>query len=288
MQGDATAHGALTVVNAIPTNQGAAVGLDLETHARVELEERAGPVTVTIEDAPDADPSLAQACIQAVADEHETRLSGSVHTTSQIPIARGLKSSSAAANAITLAALDALDAPATPETVLRLSVDAAREAGVTVTGALDDAAASLYGGLVVTDNVKDRVEHRERLNTDASVVCLVPPEARFTNTLHSDDFARAEPVAQRSLELAREGAWKQALTLNGLGIQAALGQGNDAIYRALQAGAQAAGVTGTGPAIGAVVPSQSEPLIRRAWEPYTLEGVSIIETRLRDAKEDPT
>lgn len=288
MKGEATAHGALTVVNAIPTQRGAAVGLELETRARVELEEREGPIDVTIDEAPQGDASLAQACIRMVAQEHDTTLAGTVHTTSQIPIARGLKSSSTAANAITLAALDALGEPANEEDVLRLSVDAAREAGVTLTGALDDAAASLYGGLVITDNAEDRVEHRERLNTDASVVCLVPPEERFTNTLQPGDLDPARPIAQRSLDLVRQGAWQQALTLNGLGIQAALGQGNDPIYRALQAGAHAAGVTGTGPAIGALVPPQSEALIRRAWEPYTLEGAGILRTRLRDPKEAAT
>ncbi len=288
MKGEATAHGALTVVNAIPTNHGAAVGLELETRARVDLDHAEGPIHVTIEEDPHADPTLAKASIRAVANELDTTLSGHVHTTSQIPIARGLKSSSTAANAITLATLNALNTTLPPEDVLRLSITAARQAGVTLTGALDDAAASLHGGLVITNNAKDRVGHRERINTDDHVLCLVPPEERFTNTIHPNDLSPAKPITQRSLTLAREGAWQQALTLNGLGIQAALGQGNDPIYRALQAGAKAAGVTGTGPAIGALAPPGSQALIRRAWEPYTLEGSGIIETRLRDAQETPT
>ncbi len=286
MNGTGHAHGALTVVNAIPTGHGAAIGLELETRATVDVHEEDGPLDVRIQDTPEADTSLAHACVDAVAAAHDTTLSGRVRTESQIPIARGLKSSSVAANAITLALLDALDEPRDPDTVLQLSVQAAHEAGVTVTGALDDAAASLHGGLVVTDNRKNRVLHREPLNKDHAVVCLVPSEHRPTRTV--DALDQAAPAARACLDLVDQGDWPAALTLNGLAIAAALDEPTDPAYRALNAGAHAAGLTGTGPAIGALVPPDATQLIRRAWEPYTAQGTGIIETRTRTpSQEDP-
>lgn len=280
MNGTATAHGAFTVVNAIPTGQGAAIGVDLETTAEVDLEQGTGPLQVTIQDEPDADPGLARACVRVIEDAYDLTLTGTIETRSQIPIERGMKSSSVAANAIVQAILDALEQPVPPDTILELSIAAARRGEVTITGALDDAAASLLGGLVVTDNRDDEIVHRERLDADHAVVFLVPSSRRPTRTVN--DLDRLAPVSRRCLDLVDRDEWHGALTLNGLGVAAALEQGNDPIYRALNAGALAAGVTGTGPAIGALVPPDATRLIRRAWEPYTAEGTSIIETRTRN------
>jgi shikimate kinase len=269
----------LTVVNALPTGKGAAIGLDLETRARVELEREPGPVEVAIEGEPDADPSLARACVDAVARRIDTELSGTVETESDIPIARGLKSSSAAANAITLAILDALDRPADPERVLELGIEAAREAGVTVTGAFDDAAASLLGGLVVTDNRRDELLRRKRLGVSRPVLLLVPGTRRHTQDVN--DLDRARPVAEQALALVDEDDWPAALTLNGLGVAAALGSPLDPAYRALGAGARAAGLSGTGPAIGALATEEVTAAIRGAWQPYQSP---IVTARTRDGE----
>lgn len=275
LAGEGVSGGALTVVNAIPTGTGAAVGLDLETRARVELDPEPGPVEVHVDDQPGADPSLGQACVAEIEDRLDIQLSGRVETTSDIPIARGLKSSSSAANAVTLAVLDALDEPASPERVLDVSVDAARRAGVTVTGALDDAAASLLGGLVVTDNTQDEIVGRKRLGSSRPVLLLVPETQRRSSDVGSLDAA--EPVARRALETLDED-WQAALTLNGLGIAAALDSPLDPAYRALAAGARAAGLTGTGPATGAVCTEETTVQVRQAWQPYT-SGILTAHTR---------
>lgn len=278
--GEATSGGALTVVNAIPTGTGAAIGLELSTSARVELVREEGPVDLEASQAPDIDPSLARACLDVLSHELEVPLSGRIETDSQIPIARGLKSSSAAANAIVMAILDALELEAASERVLDLSVRAARQAGVTATGALDDAAASLLGGLVVTDNAQDRILRRKRLGASLPVLLLVPE--REQPTQHVDPLDQATPVCEQALALLEQDEWKPALTLNGLGIAATLGTGLDPAYRALAAGALAAGVSGTGPAVGAVCTEETTASIRGAWQPYT-SGILTTRTRDREA-----
>ncbi len=62
-------------------------------------------------------------------------------------MARGLKSSSAAANAIALATTAALERSLDDVTVVKLGVDGALDAKVTITGAFDDACASYFGGI---------------------------------------------------------------------------------------------------------------------------------------------
>ena len=79
-----------------------------------------------------------------------------IKTWSNIPIAKGLKSSSAAANAVALATTAALGKTLDDLEIVNLGVDAAFDAKVTVTGAFDDACASYFGGVVITDNLKRR------------------------------------------------------------------------------------------------------------------------------------
>ena len=86
-------------------------------------------------------------------------------------MASGLKSSSTAANASVLAALDALGAEMDLFEAAMIGVSAAKEVGVTITGALD-ALASMLGGVVVTDNREMKLLRREE--TDSAVILLVP------------------------------------------------------------------------------------------------------------------
>jgi shikimate kinase len=282
LEGEGRSGGALTVVNAIPTGKGAAVGLDLATRAHARLEREPGPVAVDVEDEPDADPSLARACVDVVGNHADLALSGTVETSSDIPIARGLKSSSAAANAIVLALLDALDVEADPDQVLELSLAAARQAGVTVTGALDDAAASLLGGLVVTDNTRDEILRRKRLGPSMPVLVLVPENRRPTR--EAADLDDAAPAAEEAHHLLADGNWSAALTVNGLAVAAALDAPLDPAYRALGAGARAAGLSGTGPAVGAVATEDATSAIRSAWQPYQ---AGILTARTRDEEVGP-
>lgn len=275
--GKGASGGALTVVNAIPFGKGAAIGLDLEVKARVELETESGPVELQARENPEVDADLATACIEVLSDSMDTPLSGRVETESQIPPARGLKSSSAVANAIVAAGLDAFGEPGDPDRILDLSVQAARRADVTVTGALDDAAASLLGGLVVTDNERDEILGRKRLGPSLPVLVLVPETERHTRTVGS--LEDAESVVQHAWNHLDD--WETALTLNGLGIAAALDAPLDPVYRALTAGARAAGLSGTGPAVAAVLEEPDTSSVRQAWQPYT---TGILATRTRDGE----
>src|SRR2546430_1817441 len=74
--------------------------------------------------------------------------SGKVRTTSTIPVGVGLKTSSSSSTAIALAVHAALGKRTVdPKRVLDCSVDASLASGASVTGALDDAAGCLLGGI---------------------------------------------------------------------------------------------------------------------------------------------
>ncbi|MEA3201745.1 MAG: shikimate kinase [Thermoplasmata archaeon] len=254
----AFAQGAVSVVNAIVTGHaGAAFAVDLRTEAKVTLLEDVPEVEVVIDGEEAEDPMLARLALKAVvARLGEPDWGGRVETTSTIPATRGLKSSSAAANAIVLAANRAfqlyegraLDRAA----LLDAAIEAALDAGVTITGAFDDASASMQGGLVVTDNRQRKVLHREDVDESLRVILLVPSTKTPTLSVKDLPYAPFAPLALEAHTLARVGRWADAMTMNGLVCGALYGTSPGWTRAALASGALAAGVSGKGPAFAAV------------------------------------
>ncbi|MFC6890425.1 shikimate kinase [Halorubrum trueperi] len=260
MEGRAAALGAGTVLNALATGTGAAFAIDVETRATVTLDSDVAVVDGVIAEDADADAELIERCVALATDRWGDGEGGDVRTDSDVPLAAGLKSSSAAANATVLATCDALgltvgDDDADPSVdvtrldACRLGVRAAREAGVTVTGAFDDATASMLGGVTVTDNENDELRAREAVDWD--VLVWTPPERAYSADA---DVARCEavaPMADLVADLALDGRYAEAMTVNGLAFSAALGFDADP---AVEAMTRATGVSlsGTGPSVVAV------------------------------------
>ena len=268
----ASARGAGTVINAIATLKGSAFAIELKTYADVEVVDSG--ITCEIADDPSADTSLIAECGRLVVERYAPRSGVHIATRSEIPIASGLKSSSAAANAALLALVEALDVDLEPLDVVKLGVRAARTAGVTVTGAFDDACASFFGGLVFTDNGHDALLKRVEIN--GPVLVYIPQVKAYSAKA---DVWRAKllaPWVDVAYQMALDGAYEKAMVLNGLLYCTAFGFSPEPIVSALAAGAKAATLSGTGPAYIALVDRSSSPCVKEAWEP--LEGF-IIETR---------
>ena len=249
MKGKGLSHGAGTIVNAIANGRGAAFGLDLRTEAEVELDS-SGSIEVVIEGFEGEATELAERCVRNVLDRLAKRegYGAKVTTRSQIPISRGLKSSSAAANAVVLATLDALGEDLDPIKAIRIGTKSAVEAKVSVTGAFDDACASLLGGVVLTDNRVEKVLRHERFPQGLKAVIHVPGFQVRKGSLPLDRFKAVSPAAEASFERARRGRYREAMVINSLACTSALGLSMEPTYRALAAGAFAAGLSGTGPA----------------------------------------
>ncbi|WP_418286553.1 shikimate kinase [Halorubrum sp. DTA46] len=277
MEGRAAALGAGTVLNALATGTGAAFGIDVETRATVTVDETADGVDGSIAEAPDADTDLIERCVALATDRWGNGEGGSVRTDSDVPLAAGLKSSSAAANATVLATCDALGLTVGDDTddpsvdvarleACRLGVRAAREAGVTVTGAFDDATASMFGGVTVTDNGSDELRSRETVDWD--VLVWTPAERAYSADA---DVARCEAVASMAdlvADLALDGRYAEAMTVNGLAFSAALGFDTDPAVEAMPH-ATGVSLSGTGPSVVAVAdpddPDTDLDTVADAW-----------------------
>lgn len=237
----ARVNGAITVVNAIASWKGAAIGVDFKVMAEARP---CDGIKVT----PDTE-LVRKAAFLAL-----QRMGGEgveVSVKSEIPAGWGLKSSSAVANAVVLSIM-ALYGQHDSMEALKISVNAARRAGVTVTGALDDSAASMLGGFVMTDNRRD--ELLMRIPIEEKDVLILLPEDESSKPSASVDASKLRPfsdLVDSIFSLLPSKIW-EAMTLNGLLYSQLMGYDPSPALEAVRLGALAAGLSGTGPAIAAV------------------------------------
>jgi len=273
--GEAVAHGAGTIINAIACGKGAAFGVDRWTKVQVKLTDEKGVIEVRILNEPGEDDRLVKAAVRKVLKKFNGLCYGAkVTTNSNIPISKGLKSSSAAANATVLATLAALGRRINDIEAVKLGVEAAIEAGVTVTGAFDDACASYFGGVVITDNHQRRIIRKEKFTTDFKVLILVPPGKITKRGLNVGRMRVMAPLVEVALDLALEGRYLEALTLNGIIYSASLKLSPEPAVKALESGAVAAGLSGTGPATIALAPPERVDDVVDVWREF--EGDIIL------------
>jgi len=263
MEGQAAAPAAGTVLNALATGIGSAFAIDEYTTATVSLTGESG-VEGQIAGADDADTRLIERCVELVTAQYGDSQGGTVRTESEVPMAAGLKSSSAAANATVLATLDALDAgdAVTREDAARIGVEAARDVGVTITGAFDDASASMLGGVTVTDNTSDELLARKPREWD--VLVWTPPEKAYSADADVERCQQIAPMAELVADLALDGNFERAMTVNGLAFCAALGFDAEPMVEAMVA-ADGVSLSGTGPSFTAVGDREALEPIRDRW-----------------------
>jgi len=283
MKGTGASHGAATIVNAIANGKGAAFGLDLRTEATVELTEGSG-FEVVMDGLPGESTALAERCVLGVLERvgGGRRYHAKITTRSQIPVSRGLKSSSAAANAIIFAALDALDAKIDLMEAVRIGTRAAIEAGVSITGAFDDACACALGGVVLTDNRSEEVLFRGRMPDYVKALIHVPEAKVRKSSLPRERIAALGGLIDVAFEKAHAGDYFRALTLNGMCYSAALGLDPDIAVKALMNGAMAAGLTGTGPAVVMLVVDEKVREFKAAMSEHRL-----LEAKVRNPEAGP-
>nr|CBH38564.1 shikimate kinase [uncultured archaeon] len=271
-KGYGKASGAGTIINAIATYKGSAFGIDLWTYAEVELGDDFRGIGGEIAEEAECDTRLIERCVELVLRKFDLPLRGYVKTRSEVPMGSGLKSSSAAANAAVVATLDALGEESKAEIsaldAIQIGVKAALDVGVSITGAFDDACASLLGGIVITDNKK--MELVKRVEKESEVLILVPRRQAFTADTDVKRSRLIAPWVNLAYELALTDKFEDAMTLNGFLYCSALNFDPEPMLKALECGVKGVSLSGTGPSFVALVNEESERRLREAWS--ELEG----------------
>lgn len=254
MTGLGRSHGAVTLINAMPCGIGATAGIRLFTEAAFTAGGTGKHVTIGSD--PGECPDMARIC---VGETYQflglpEPAGWELTTESNIPVSRGLKSSSSACNAIIQAVLAEEGRTLDELELIRLGVRCARQAKVTVTGSFDDACGCQLGGIVVTDNRRDEVLARADLDRDYDVVLYVPPRKIRKTGLPLDALHALAPQIEPLTRTAVTDPWG-AMTANGRLVSAASQVDNSAAETALAHGALGAGMSGAGPAVAMVFPA---------------------------------
>lgn len=267
MRGVASACGSATIVNAIATGKGAAFAVDLRVEAEVNLREDSREITGRVGDTGE-DPKLIENCVEKALEKQGVRdqYGAEVKTTADLPLAVGLSSSSAAANAAILATSAALDEEFEAEEAINLGIEAAFDAGTTITGAFDDAAASFYGGCAVTDNRERDLLKQFDMKPEHAVLIYVPPGKSYTSDADVERTEFLSELVELAHDEALSGNLFGAQTLNGLLYSSALGYSPKPALDALDAGALSAGLSGTGPAVVAISEDENVEKIEEKWK----------------------
>jgi shikimate kinase len=262
-----TVHGAISIVNAIATGYGSALGISLKVRVEVELRKGNGILFQ-----PEGGTPLLRNIINRSLPKQITKNNLLViKVDSQIPVGMGLKSSSAVSSATALACTALVGNDLDDKIILNLAVRASLDAGVTITGAYDDSTACYFGGIVVTNNYEYELIQREEAPADLYAVVFLPNNNRYGNIrnlyLFSDLFMDA-------FNLAKTRQYWKAMKLNGLLTASALSGDYKPILTALQRGALSASISGNGPSIAAVTYKEHIDDITQIYDKYN--GVTLV------------
>ncbi|MGD0588188.1 MAG: shikimate kinase [Thermoplasmata archaeon] len=258
MKGSARTTGAITIVNALPTGVGCAVGIELRAAAQVAVNRSTSSGPPILEIPPEARTSVVEESLRSGLTKYlpESGISVQLSLSSEIPVARGLKSSSAVSTAILLACARAAGRDPTALEIGLLSAEAGRRAGVSATGALDDALAGLEPGFVLTDNARGEIRGRAEVEPTWGVVLYVPAHAHPPSPNLLSAFSEEHAAGELVSRAANGGDWFTAMRLNTQLVERAMGYSYEGIRDRLRShGALASGVSGLGPTLAAIAPT---------------------------------
>ena len=243
----AIVHGAISIVNAIATGKGSALGISLKVTAEVELQKGHGLRFITGRNGDRLIKNIIQKTIPKETIESNMI---SIRVDSEIPIGYGLKSSSAVSNAIALACSQiARKEDINDNTILEVAALSSLEAKVSLTGAYDDATACYFGGFTVTDNYSRRLIRKERAPENLYAIIILP-----SSTTRGDvrKLRNLSDIFIDAFRFAEFGQYWKAMKLNGVLVSAALSSSYAPAMAAMEHGALSASISGNGPSIAAV------------------------------------
>lgn len=272
--------GSATIINAIATGFGSAfcIGLDIKCDAKTTGN------SITCSNDVGADNSLMELCVKKVFNHYEideTEFGIDLKTKSSLPMASGLSSSSASSNAVVKVVSEIVSEeydlrPLNDMEVINMAIDASLDAGVTITGSFDDATASYFGGVVVTDNRNRQFIIKEKME-EYPILVYMPNFYSKSGDSNPERMKLLSPLVETAFSFAKQKEYFNALNLNGLIYSATLGFDSTIAIDALESGAVASGLSGTGSSFVAVVSEDSIDDVKESWNKY--EG-NVLETKV--------
>ena len=269
----ATLHGAISIVNALATCSGSALGISLRVTAEADLRAGEGIRSQT------ANGKLIRNIVyNTIPKDVLAENSVYINVDSEIPIGFGLKSSSAVSDAVALACSKLVNEEIEDHTVLDRAVLASLDARVTITGAYDDSSACYFGGFVVTNNRTHEIINHQKAPDNLFAIIFLPKVTRRGNI---SKISTMSGLFGEAFKLATAGEYWKAMNLNGMLLSTSLSAEYEPVIKAIEKGALAASISGNGPAIAAVSHEESIEDIKEAFANF---NGSVIVSKINNEK----
>ena len=263
-------HGAVSLVNAIATGNGAAVGIDTFVKTTLEVKEGTG-IYITSDNKTISSRLINKVIQNSVPKKQLEKTRLELDFQSNIPTGYGLKSSSAISTAVSMVCSKAFQRKFTDKKILKIGVESSIQTKVSLTGAYDDACACYYGGFNVTNNYKRNLVLRRPAPSNLQAIIFLPKSRKRGNLKKLKNF---KPAFEKAWELAKNGDYWNASILNGIATSSILNSNPELIFKLIEKGAIGATISGNGPSIMAITKKGHNSNIKKEFS--SLEGNIII------------
>ena len=257
--GTGQAHGACSLLHAAGTGYGASIALDLP----IIVKALDRPSKRQLEDSDGVLPAVVDAWVSNGLALPEGLEANDIHwaVASKIPQNRGLKSSAALSVAGIKALCEATNTDLSDFEIVSLSSQAQMNAGVSITGSIDDSWACLTKGWRLINANAEDIESGVVMsgpgpNPDDWIVLIAARDERKDRP-ELENFAPLFKEFEKALIALQQGELLNCLTINGRAVCSVTNdlQGRKIANDAFINGARASGVTGSGPAVVIIIPS---------------------------------
>ncbi|MGP6207761.1 shikimate kinase [Cuniculiplasma sp. SKW3] len=230
-----TTNSGISVVSGFVNGKGAAVSLELAMVISLRESENTGN----------------DKNINMILDNLKERYGGtaklSVRVLKRLPSSQGLKSSSAIVGGIMLGYMALNNIDITNEKLLKDGSELSRELKMSATGATDDLASSLLGGLCITDNYNGKLIKRQNVE-EKPVIILTTNRKRESFRFGNNDFSFLRKAYEDMWERVNRFNYEYTAIINGNYMGNLSGSSLD--YEKLQyLNFSHAGVNGKGPSV---------------------------------------
>ena len=266
----ATIHGAISIVNAIATSKGAALGISKKVNVEMETSDGNG-IVIKVENKSMSSRLINKVVEKIVSKNQLSKTKLKISLNSEIPTGYGLKSSSAISTAVAMVCAKLFKPDMDDFEILNAGVKASIETKVSLTGAYDDACACYYGGFVVTDNHNKKIIRSEKCLNHVSAVIFIPKSRKRGNIRKLET---SSDVFEQAWNLAKKSDYWNAMILNGLATSNILSAEPKIIPKLIESGALGASVSGNGPSIAAITKNNNVSKIKNVFS--SLEGNTIV------------
>ena len=257
--GTGQAHGACSLLHAAGTGYGASIALDLP----IIVKALDRPSKRQLEDSDGVLPAVVDAWVSNGLALPEGLEANDIHwaVASKIPQNRGLKSSAALSVAGIKALCEATNTDLSDFEIVSLSSQAQMNAGVSITGSIDDSWACLTKGWRLINANAEDIESGVVMsgpgpNPDDWIVLIAARDERKSRP-ELENFAPLFQEFEKALIALQQGEILNCLTINGRAVCSVTNdlQGRRIANDAFINGARASGVSGSGPAVVIIIPS---------------------------------